>query len=135
MIVFKTVMEIKHYITLGSAKCPHSIRQSQANASNNVTTLFCDAILPKDQDPETASEIQKMCHYLREGKFDDVKGVPANFTCTVPITNASLLTPQCTVTMGFDENFGKPTLFEKLDADNDGVLSQKEFAAGNFDPY
>ena len=128
-------MDTKHYITLGSARCPHSIRQSQANASNNVTTLFCDASLHEYQDAETASEIQKICHYLREGKYEDVKGVPANFTCTVPITNASLLTSQCTVTTGFDEHFGKPTLFEKLDTDNDGVLSQEEFAAGNFGPY
>lgn len=120
-----------HHFTLGSARCPHSIRQSQANASNNITTLFCDAALKEEQDPETMTDLQKICYNLRNGNYDGVQGVPANFSCSVPISHDALLdTSRCTVTTGFDENFGKPTLFDQLDENNDGVLSREEFNKG-----
>ena len=116
------------YITLGSAKCPHSIRQSQSNAMNNVTTVFCDAALKDGEEPKT--EIQKMCHNLRDGKYEGVQGVPANFSCASDITADNLLNADnCTVTTGFQEHFGKMDMFDQLDTNKDGVISREEFNA------
>lgn len=114
------------YISLGSARCPHSVRQSQSNAMNNVETLFCDAALKEGEEPVT--DIQKLCYNLRNGNYEGVQGVPANFKCSGKVSPDSLLdSSTCTVTTGFDENFGKPELFDTLDKDRDGVLSREEF--------
>lgn len=97
---------MSYHITLGSGRCQHTIRQGQLNTQNNVDTVLCDSVLAQGQEPVT--EVQKMCFNLRNGNYEGVQGVPANFTCTVPVTSDALLDATlCQATTGFREDFGQ----------------------------
>lgn len=115
------------YLTLGSAKCPHSMRQSTINSQNGVATLFCDAILADNYDEKVLTDIQKMCHNLRSGSIENANGVPLNISCPVNVTNEAIMDGKCTMQAGFDANFGAKSEFEEMDANKDGKVTQEEF--------
>ena len=115
------------HLTLGSARCPHSMRQSTANSENGIATLFCDAILSDDYNDKVLTDIQKMCHNLRSGSIESANGVPLNISCPVNVTNEAIMDGKCTMQTGYNADFGKPTKFEQMDTNKDGIVTKEEF--------
>ena len=120
----------KYFLTIGTASCPYTIKQAQANQQNNIMTLFCDNQINENYHK---SEIEDICYSFKKKEIKDSEnqnfaGVPVNFTCSLPITADVLKNPNiCKTTLGYDADFGKDTLFETLDKDKNGKLSRKEF--------
>lgn len=117
-------------LSIGSSNCPFSVKQAQANAKNEVLTVFCDAQIDSTKDMGPLDEIchSFRSHEIKDGEGNDLMGVPVNFTCSVPITAENLKDPNlCQVNVGYNPTFGENTLFQQLDSNKDGMLSAEEF--------